>query len=87
MSFYANESDAYTEWGSGDRDERALALVREYHDARAALLTITPDMDRTQRWMILDRVATATMRLGVQQDTTHYGAVNAQIVREIRGAA
>jgi hypothetical protein len=68
--------------------DAAIDLVlRDYDAARDALRSITPLMDRTQRWAILDRYAAAVLAMEVEMDRAHYGETNDRIVAEIRGAA
>lgn len=92
MSWYADtDFDRYDAAAHDDATRAADLddLQVAYADARAALATIRDDgsMDRTQRWMILDRFAQVVQQLEVEKTRASYGAISAAIVADcLRGA-
>jgi hypothetical protein len=86
---WSDDLDPYDDAAQQEAEaDAAIDLVlRDYDAARDALRSITPLMDRTQRWAILDRYAAAVLAMEVEMDRAHYGETNDRIVAEIRGAA
>jgi len=78
--------DPYDDDARQDAEQDAAIdlVLRDFDAAKAAVRTITPQMDRTTRWMILDRYAAAALAMQVELDRAHYGAMNDRIVSEIR---
>ncbi len=70
-------------------DAEVDALLTAFADARAALHTIRDDgsMDRTTRWLILDRYAQLAMQVEAERTRASYGPISASIVADcLRGA-
>ena len=74
-AFEAHQFDSYL-----DR------LLRDYDDARAALKTLRPGMDRSERWHILDRAYRTAQALELERTRVPFRPYDA-LAELRRGAA